>query len=200
MFDWLVEGIFEVLLESLGILLESMIEGMFTGKLNQAPSNLPPIKADTQTEFTQTLVKPEETQVKVTDTPVKQEESTDWGTMSNADLWATKAKGASEEKILRSYLAITTYNNTIATGDDNRLAVTHQVLRELSGVKGLIVFDWIEAHADQVISHNTKFEMHNQKDASNPITSYNTRYRAEKIPKILCFINDQLLEGESPAR
>jgi hypothetical protein len=39
--------------------------------------------------------------------------------MSNADLWATKVKGASEEKIRRSFNAIALYNDTIATGYKN---------------------------------------------------------------------------------
>jgi hypothetical protein len=38
--------------------------------------------------------------------------------MSNADLWTTKVKGASEEKIRRSYEAIALYNDTVATGDN----------------------------------------------------------------------------------
>ena len=32
-------------------------------------------------------------------------------------------------------------------GDDDRLAITNQALRELSGVNGLVVGDWIKAHA-----------------------------------------------------
>jgi hypothetical protein len=63
--------------------------------------------------------------------------------MSNADLWTTKVKGASEEKIRRSYEVIALYNDTVATGDNDRLAITNQALRELSGVNGLLVGDWI---------------------------------------------------------
>jgi hypothetical protein len=33
---------------------------------------------------------------------------------ANADLWATKVKGAAEEKIRRSYEAIALYNDTVA--------------------------------------------------------------------------------------
>jgi hypothetical protein len=32
--------------------------------------------------------------------------------------------------------AIALYNDTVATGDDDRLAITNQALRELSGVTG----------------------------------------------------------------
>jgi hypothetical protein len=37
-------------------------------------------------------------------------------------------------------------------------------LRELSGVNGLLVGDWIKAYADEVISHNSKYGMQNAKD------------------------------------
>jgi len=85
----------------------------------------------------------------------------------------------------------------VATGDDNRLAVTNQALRELSGVNGLLVWDWIKAHADEVISHNSKDETQNPKDPSNPTTYYNKRHGAEKIAKILNLINERFLDGEA---
>jgi hypothetical protein len=59
---------------------------------------------------------------------------------------------------------IALYNDTVATGDDDRLAITNQALRELSGVNGLLVGDWLKAHADEVISHNSKYGMQNSKD------------------------------------
>ena len=48
------------------------------------------------------------------------------------------------------YQTICLYNDTLATGDNDRLAITNQALRELSGVNGLLVGDWIKAHADEV--------------------------------------------------
>jgi hypothetical protein len=117
--------------------------------------------------------------------------------MSNADLWATKVKGASEEKIRRSYEAIALYNDTVATGDDDRLAITNQALRELSGVNGLLVGDWIKNHADEVISHNSKYGMQNAKDPSKAETYYNKRHGAYKITKILNLINGQFLDSEA---
>jgi hypothetical protein len=56
------------------------------------------------------------------------------------------------------------------------LAITNQALRELSGVNGLIVGDWIKSHADEVISHNTKYGMQNAKDPQRLDTYYNKRY------------------------
>jgi hypothetical protein len=117
--------------------------------------------------------------------------------MSNADLWTTKVKGASEEKIIRSYEAICLYNDTVATGDDDRLAITNQALRELSGVNGLLVGDWIKSHADEVVSHNSKYGMQNSKDPAKTETYYNKRHGQEKISKILNLVNDQFLDGEA---
>jgi hypothetical protein len=43
-------------------------------------------------------------------------------------------------------------------------------LRELPGVNSLLVGDWIKAHADKVISHNSKYGMQNAKNPSSPLT------------------------------
>jgi hypothetical protein len=164
--------------------LEAMIERMVSEKIEQALSNLPTTQQASQSKPT-------------TQAPVKEQEVIDWTGMTNADLWVTKVKGASEEKIRRSYEAICLYNDTVATGEDDRLAITNQALRELSGVNGLIVGDWIKAHADEVISHNSKYGMQNAKDPSKTETYYNKRHGAEKISKILCLVNEQFLDGEA---
>jgi hypothetical protein len=167
--------------------LEAMIERMVSEKVQQAMSNLPVAQSDSQPRESKPTTK----------APVKQEEVVDWGGMSNAELWTTKVKGASEEKIRRSYEAICTYNDTLATGDDDRLAITNQALRELSGVNGLLVGDWIKAHADEVVTHNSKYGMQNAKDSAKTETYYNKRHGQEKITKILGLVNEQFLDGEA---
>src|SRR4028119_2486454 len=167
--------------------LEAMIERMVSEKIEQALSNLP---------VTQQVNQPSQSKA-TTHAPAKPQEVIDWVEMSNADLWLTKVKGASEEKIRRSFNAICLYNDTLATGDNDRLALTNQALRELSGVNGLVVGDWIKAHADEVISHNSKYGMQNAKDPSKTETYYNKRHGAEKISKILCLVNEQFLDGEA---
>jgi hypothetical protein len=164
--------------------LEAMIERMVTEKVQQALSNLPVTQPASQS-------KP------AAQTPAKPQEVIDWSGMSNADLWLTKVRGASEEKIRRSYEAICLYNDTLATGDNDRLALTNQGLRELSGVNGQLVGEWIKSHADEVISHNSKHGMQNAKDPSKTETYYNKRHGSEKITKILNLINEQFLEGEA---
>jgi hypothetical protein len=170
--------------------LEAMIERMVTQKIEQALSNLPVTQQVNQASQS----KP------TTQAPAKPQEVIDWGGMSNTDLWTTKVKGAAEEKVRRSYEAIALYNDTVATGDDDRLAITNQALRELSGVNGLLVGDWIKSHADEVISHNSKYGMQNSKDPSKTETYYNKRHGAEKIAKILGLVNESFLDGESPVK
>ena len=167
--------------------LEEMIERMVSEKIEQALSNLPVTQQVNQASQS----KP------TTQVPAKPQEVIDWAGMSNADLWATKVKGAAEEKVRRSYEAICLYNDTVATGDNDRLALTNQALRELSGVNGLVVGDWIKAHADEVISHNSKYGMQNVKDPSKTETYYNKSHGSEKITKILNLINEQCLDGEA---
>jgi hypothetical protein len=166
--------------------LEAMIERMVTEKIQQALANLP-VQPDNQASQGKAT----------TQAPAKPQESIDWEGKSNAELWTTKAQGASTEKIRRSFNAIALYNDTVATGDDDRLAITNQALRELSGVNGLLVGDWIKAHADEVISHNSKYGMQNAKDPSKTETYYNKRHGAEKIAKILSLVNEQFLDGEA---
>ena len=167
--------------------LEAMIGRMIEDKLQQALSNF----SVTQQVNQANQSKP------TTQVPAKPQEVIDWAGMSNPSLWTTKVKGAAEEKVRRSYEAICLYNDTVATGDDDRLAITNQALRELSGVNGLVVGDWIKAHADELISHNSKYGMQNSKDPSKTETYYNKRHGAEKITKILSLVNESFLDGEA---
>jgi hypothetical protein len=78
-----------------------------------------------------------------------------------------------------------------------QLAITNMALRELSGVNGLLIGEWLRAHSDEVVSHNSKYGMENTKTPSNLATYYNKRHGAEKITKILELLNDSFLEGEA---
>ena len=123
--------------------------------------------------------------------PIKEE--IDWQAKTDAEVWGSKATLAAVEKIRRSYQAICLYNDTVATGDSDRLAITNQALRDLSGCNGLLVRDWIEQHKDEVISHNAKFSMENKKDPSNPASYAN---KGKDTDKILLLINEEFLSGE----
>jgi len=71
-------------------------------------------------------------------------------------------------------ITIALYNDTVPTGDDDRLAITNQVLRELSGVNGLLVGDWIKTHSDEIITHNSKHGMQKATDLQRLNTCYNS--------------------------
>ncbi|MHC5716399.1 MAG: protelomerase family protein [Nostoc sp.] len=131
-----------------------------------------------------------------TATPAKiapPKEEIDWQAKTDAEVWGSKATLAAVEKIRRSYQAICLYNDTVATGEGDRLAITNQALRELSGCNGLLVRDWIEQHKDEIISHNAKFGMENKKDPSNPASYAN---KGKDTDKILLLINEEFLSGE----
>jgi hypothetical protein len=119
--------------------------------------------------------------------------SADWQAKSDADVWASKAPDAAQEKIRRSYQAICLYNDTVATGDSDRLAITNSVLRDLSGCNGGLIKTWIDAHKDEVISHNAKYGMENKKDPSDPVSYAN---KGKEIDKILSLVNNEFLSGE----
>ncbi len=131
-----------------------------------------------------------------TATPAKvapPKEEIDWQAKTDAEVWGSKTAGAAVEKIRRSYQAICLYNDTVATGDGDRLAITNQALRDLSGCNGLLIRDWIEQHKDEIISHNAKFGMENKKDPSNPASYAN---KGKDTDKILLLINEEFLSGE----
>jgi hypothetical protein len=127
-------------------------------------------------------------------TPAKViKEEIDWQAKTDTEVWGSKTASAALEKIRRSYQGIALYNDTVATGDSDRLAVTNQALRDLSGCNGLLVRDWIEQHKDEIISHNAKFGMENKKDPSNPASYAN---KGKDTDKILLLINEEFLSGE----
>ena len=171
-------------LETLEARLEAKFERLIEEKLSKVLSNLAIAQPTQQAQVTQP-------------TPVKKQEAVDWEGKSNAEVWSSKVQGASTEKIRRSFNAIALYNDTVATGDNDRLAVTNQALRELSGVNGLLVGDWLKAHALEVISHNSKYGMQNSKDPQRLDTYYNKRHGSEKVSKILAQVNEQCLDGEA---
>lgn len=126
---------------------------------------------------------------------VKFKEEIDWEPKSNGELWSTKSSGSTSEKIRRSFLAICQYNDRLATGDNDRIAITNLALRELSGANGLFIKDWIESHRDEIISHNSKYGMQNSKDPSRTETYYNKQHGQEKIKNILKLIKKKFLDN-----
>jgi hypothetical protein len=163
--------------------LEAMVKRLVSEEVQQALSNLPVTQSNESKPTTQAIA--------------KEPDPIDWGGMSDAELWGNKKKGASEEKIRRSFEAICLYNDTLATGDNDRLAITNQALRELSGVNGLLVGDWIKTHTDEIVSHNSKYGMQNAKDPSKTETYYNKRHGQENITKILNQIEERFLKKET---
>ena len=171
--------------------LESLIAQEVQRQLQQALGNMPAAQVIPQPEESVTRVSQPTRSVIVT----REKELTDWEGKTNEELWASKASGAANEKIRRSFEAICLYNNTLATGDDDRLAITNLALRDLSGASTPLIGDWIKAHADEIICHNSKYGMQNSKDAKKTETYYNKRHGKEKIKTLLKRINDEFLDG-----
>ena len=175
--------------------LEAYLGRMVEEKLKHALANLPQTQQTSQVPQPQPAATTSTPAQPKTTTPIKEKEVIDWELKSNAELWATKASGAATEKIRRSFEAICLYNDTLATGDNDRLAITNLALRELSGVNGLLVGDWIKSHADEVISYNSKHGMQNSKDHTKVETYYNKRHGQDKILSILNLVNEKFLDA-----
>lgn len=110
--------------------------------------------------------------------------------MGHAELWKSRKTGVTEEKIRRCFVALTDYNNEVATGDGDRVAITNIVLRQLSGVNGQVVGTWMEKHKEEILQHNNKFGMGN-KDVNNLYTVFN---RGKDISKYLEVVRQSLLK------
>ena len=170
---------------------EELIERMIEQKLQTVLSKvLPSSNLELSTKVTNST-SPEVIK------PKAPKESVEWETKSNEELWNSKVQGSAIEKIRRSYQAICNYNDTLATGDNDRLAITNQALRELSGTNGIMVGDWIKNHTDEIITHHSKYGMQNAKDPSKVETYYNKRHGKERIENILRTISDKFLDGQS---
>jgi len=173
--------------------LESLIAKEVERQLQQALGKMPVAQVIPRAEESVTQVN-QPTRPAVAS---REKELTDWEGKTNEELWASKASGAANEKIRRSYEAICLYNDTLATGDNDRLAITNQALRELSGASTPLIGDWIKFHADEIISHNSKYGMQNSKDPSKTETYYNKRHGKEKIEELLKLVNEKFLDGQA---
>jgi hypothetical protein len=123
-------------------------------------------------------------------------DDTDWEGMSHEELWKTKKQGASTEKIRRSFVAVGFYNGEVANGDNlPKIAITNQVLRDLSRCNGQLVGDWMRDHADEIISHNENFGVFTK---SGQLESYaNRQIGVDKVRVALEEVNNKFLDGQA---
>lgn len=159
------------------------------------------IKNEVALQVKEALNKPE---VKVEAKPKVKEEvkpiitkadDTDWEGMSNEELWKTKKQGASTEKIRRAFIAVGFYNGEVAGDDLPKIAITNQVLRDLSRCNGQLVGDWMRDHADEIIGHNENFGMFTK---SGQLESYaNRQLGVDKVRVALEEINNKFLDGQA---
>ncbi len=129
--------------------LESTISRILDEKLSQL---LPQLQ---QAESTSTSKKTAQSKPK--------EDDTDWESISSEELKQSKTRGAAEEKIRRSFLAITNHNDHKARDNngqpdtDKMWVINNQALRQLSGCNGMLVKDWMVRHQTAIDDHNNKY-------------------------------------------
>lgn len=93
------------------------------------------------------------------------EDNTDWESMSSEELKQNKSRGGAEEKLRRSFLAITSHNDHKARdkngqSDTSQMwVINNQALRQLSGCNGMLVKDWMTRHQGAIDDHNSKYEL-----------------------------------------
>jgi regulator of replication initiation timing len=96
----------------------------------------------------------------------------DWESVPSEELKASKARGAADEKIRRSFLAIATHNDHKAKDvngnpdPSQQWFIGNQALRQLSGCNGQLVADWMGRHRLAIDDHNSKYglgQYHNKR-------------------------------------
>jgi hypothetical protein len=131
--------------------LESKISRIVEEKLSQY---LPKLQ---QSEATSTTNKTAKSKPK--------EDDTDWESIPSEELKENKSRGAAEEKLRRSFLAISNNNDHKARDNngqpdaDKMWVINNQALRQLSGCNGMLVKDWMIRHQGAIDDHNSKYEL-----------------------------------------
>ena len=129
--------------------LESKINRILDEKLSQL---LPKLQ---QGESTSTNSKATKSKPK--------EDDTDWESIPSEELRENKSGGAAQEKLRRSFLAITDNNDHKARDNngqpdtDKMWVINNQALRQLSGCNGMLVKDWMTRYKQAIDDHNSKY-------------------------------------------
>ena len=86
-----------------------------------------------------------------------------WESVPSEELKKSKGRGAVEEKLKRSFLAIANHNDYKARDNNGQpdqskmWAITNQALRQLSGCNGQLVKVWMENHRIAIDDHHNKY-------------------------------------------
>jgi hypothetical protein len=79
----------------------------------------------------------------------------DWRAVPSDELRKSKVQGAADEKIRRSFVAISKFNDYTAKDLNEKWAINNRALRQLSGAHGDLVKNWMERHQLSIDNHNT---------------------------------------------
>ena len=117
--------------------------------------------------------------------------------ISNIDLW--KSRKNPKEKIRRSFLAQVQWNDSMGLNNRDKLAITNQTLRTISGCNGQLVGQWINENAKSILDHHTSHDMLHPRNPLSLVTYYN---KGKDIEGILDKIKEKILispiEGSIP--
>lgn len=139
-------------------------------------------------EIPQTVTQREEVEKVVVDEKVEKEtvntktvkRNIEVDSIPFSELKNMKSKDAFSEKMLRTYRAITEYNGQ---SPENKIAITNAVFRTVCGGNSITITNWMEAHKDEIISHNVRYGL-GGKDDTQMLTMHNKSLGAEKIKQI----------------
>ncbi|HEY9675384.1 MAG TPA: protelomerase family protein [Waterburya sp.] len=105
-----------------------------------------------------------------TPTKVSKKPTRDWESVSKEELFGTNGKspakgtGATEERIERTVNAIMAWNNQFPhdQNPERKWSINNRAVRDLSGVNGIAVKEWLEKYHGKVSDHNHKHSITDQ--------------------------------------
>ncbi|MGH2415508.1 MAG: hypothetical protein ACRDEA_17825 [Microcystaceae cyanobacterium] len=135
----------------------------------------PSLEKDLRKEIAQSGEEPEQFMEKVLEKEVKfragvrgRHEGKDFSQMPLSQLKRTRHGEASNEKLKRAFQALKHYNSAIATEKLQRWYINANSLHQLVGGRFGTVTPWVEAHRDEITSHNSAYEL-TEADNRKPI-------------------------------
>lgn len=160
-------------------------------KLVETQSKLSEVQAQPVNESLEVMVKrlvderlrERQTSQTLTSTPTTQPEpqpeapqpTKDWESIPSDELRKSKVSGAADEKIRRSFVAITKFNDYTAKDLNDKWAINNRALRQLSGAHGDLVKNWMGRHQIPIDDHNTK----------HGLTQYHNKRHKEAITDVI---------------
>ena len=117
------------------------------------------MKATGQTDLKEMICELLKQEIKFREGMRSRHEGKDFESMPLSELKRTRHPEAAQEKMRRAFLAIKYHNSNVATEKAQRWYINANSIHRLVGGRFTIITPWVEAHIDEIESHNQTYEL-----------------------------------------